>query len=113
MYRIAFHESVFHPGFNITVRKGDKHHQALSPRQAFIALDADGDPILNDGEPLAPFRVMGTMLVDELSDIPDALLELNHDPAARTVEGLASALNAAYGAGQWETHDLTVIVFLV
>ncbi len=97
-HTIKFENPVFETDLNVTIRNGPKWADTLGL----------GD-VLEWGDPYGMYgRVVGVAYVS-LEEAPSALLELNHDPACRTREGLKATLDRLYGLSK--RRMVTVILF--
>lgn len=87
---------------NVTVRNGPKWSDKLSV----------GDEIeyTNHNGAYARSRVRGVLFC-ELADVPAGIHKMNHDPACRTVKGIAAELTKIYGPAPLGGRLVTVIFF--
>lgn len=104
-HTLLFKNPVLKPGLNVTVRNGKKWLKAeqgdeLSIRDTF-----------DDKEEIAVGHVVLAEL-SNLNDIPEWLLQHEHDPSCTTVNGLKQAMDTAYPQG-WDENELVVLSFVV
>lgn len=94
MKQLLFSNPVFHPGRNITCRRGIKW-----------ALETDA---VIDGVG----SVKLTPRVMRFADVTDSDVEFEHDPACRTADGLRRELERVY-PGFRTTEIVTLVEFVV
>ncbi|OSP56247.1 hypothetical protein [Pseudoruegeria sp. SK021] len=102
-HAIDFVNPVFQSGMNITVRSQEGWKDRIRL----------GDSLritLPDREITVP--VIGAIHC-ALADIPEGLLALEHDPAARTISGLQSVLENIYQRPVPLADAVTVLIFVV
>ena len=98
VHEMTFVNPVFHAGLNITVRHGDK----------WARLAQIGDHIQIPGR-AGTIPIAGLLHRAELGDIPDAVLSLEHDAAARSHAGLRCILDDIYGPTDSGLRGVTVV----
>jgi len=108
MRRMDFREPDFYRGINVTVRRGAKWSERLSPGDK-IVLYRTGDP--EDSNDYEVGEVLGFMLIPFLF-IPDSILTYEHDSRCDNLLGLSLAMSEAYP--DFHTGEIvTVIIFKV
>src|SRR5690606_33462506 len=103
LHEIDFVNPTFHSGLNITVRHGD----------CWTKLARIGDRLQiagRTGEIQAP--LIGMFYCD-LRDIPQGILDLEHDADARTHAGLKRILDEIYGPTEDGDRMVTTLFFLI
>lgn len=95
---------VFHQGLNVTVRKG--------PKWTSVVPGDELDLAETNGSVMAQGRVVFVLGGHTKESIPEYLLEFEHAPGARTLEGLCEGMDRAYGENNWE-HDVTIVGFWI
>ena len=107
MRRMAFRRPVFHPGLNFTVRPGEEWADLKV-----------GEIIELDG-PCWCLGMVTQVLKCRLMDIPNFVLEREHDPDCRTYSGLFNVLKETYPelqekeAGEIDYEIVTCVGFWV
>ena len=106
---LLFQTPNFHPGVNVTIRKGAKWFGRLGVGDIVeIKTTPTEDPPeanLSHGYHL----ILGAVFCDSLDEIEGDLLKFQHDPTCRTDEGLADEMENIYGSDNDE--GFTVLVF--
>lgn len=103
VHSIEFVNPTFHPGLNITVRHGDR----------WVHLARIGDVLAIEGR-LGEIRAPLTgMLHCDLRDVPEGILGLEHDAAARDPAGLKRVLDEIYGPTATGERQVTVLFFTI
>lgn len=116
---MLFSNPTFHPGLNITVRRGRKwaHSIANWGNLALVARDTEGDtpdiPILAVDSLVLPFSALR-------DDGPaSALLRFEHDPKCHNYYNLLRVMREMYppptptSAGQFKESDIVTVVFFI
>lgn len=98
-----FKSGSVHPGLNLTVRAGDKWGH-LMPGEHLTLQETGSNRVIGSGE------VVFT-LETSFEHIPEAWFKYNQAPGARNRAGLVQAMDAAYGAGNWELL-VTAVLFM-
>jgi hypothetical protein len=98
-----FRNPVFHPGMNVTVRRGRKWAPVMG--QEVDIVDLENDAVLMS------VKVKETLLLP-FEEIDPELLKIEHDPACRTKSGLLKELKSTYD-GFSEKEEVTVVRFEV
>jgi len=101
MKKLLFGNPVFHSGINVTCRAGLKWADTLG--QTVDVADVENE--VECGEA----KIVG-VLVTELENIPESVLQLEHDPACRTKEGIEKELRTIYG-NLSDDATITVLFF--
>lgn len=92
---LLFSNPTFHPGFNLTTRRGTKWHGV---REAYVDLGGGHTTYVPQLHTIdRPFN-----------QLTDADLMFEHDPACRTVEGLAKVMKEVYP--EFEVTDMVTLV---
>jgi hypothetical protein len=97
---ISFMNPVFHQGVNTCFC------QSLINADLLV-----GDVVMvtnKNGENVGEILILGVM-VCEFKNIPQTLLDLNHDPGGRSFNGLEMVMNTIHGAGSWGPVVTTII----
>ena len=105
MKQVLFGNPVFDLPIMTTVRNGDKWFVDLEVGDKFEICDASGTPTGQIGQVL--FQDCGSIF-----GLHDVWIEINHDPAARTPDGLREAMAAAYPSG-WNCEEVSTIGFRI
>ncbi len=104
----------FHPGVNITVRKGAKWFGRLNVGDIVeIQTTPSEDEGPADVVGYGHHMILGVVFYDTLEEITENLedlLKFQHDPACRTASGLADELESIYGTND-DDEGFTVLVF--
>lgn len=106
----------FHPGLNLTVRKGDKWADLRMGDEIRLSCCAEGHEGECDGGciRIGPVIVVGVERTDRAipaeRNWPFRLLCFEHEPAARSTMGVAAALDRCYGPPK-DGDTLTWIAF--
>lgn len=85
---MIFQTQEWAPGINVTVRKGRRWDHDLGIEDVVTMSDSENDVI-------GHMKVVGKM-VTELEKVPEGMLKSNHDPDARTFDGLLNVLQTHY-----------------
>jgi len=89
-----FISGTFHPGLNITVRRGLEWFQkGLLPGDTFALCVC---PRRDDHTPIGTAKVAFIMAAT-IETIPDELMAYEHEPSCRTKEGLLAAMRRVLG----------------
>lgn len=108
---LLFQKPDFHPGVNVTVRKGAKWFGTLNVGDLVTIAEVDS----NTGMQVERGKhlVLGIDYETVLETIPEDLLRFEHDPTCRTPDGLEDELRNIYGddAMDDEAQGFTIIVF--
>ena len=112
---LLFQNPDFHPGVNITVRKGAKWFGRLNVGDI---VEIQTTPSEDAEEGLADVghghhMILGVVFYDTLEEITENLenlLKFAHDPTCRTASGLADELESIYGTND-DDEGFTVLVF--
>ncbi len=100
MRKLKFANPLFEDGLNLTVRKGDKSHG----KKGNIRLtDVKGN--------FKRVALISHTMFGNFSNLNDMLLEHEHDPECRTVDGLFKAMKEVY-PGFKRTDDITLVFFI-
>jgi hypothetical protein len=89
----------FHPGFNVTVRRGLKYAHTLEIGEEVEMRNLAGGFL---GK-----AIVRQMIVGPVEYIPESILQFEHDPKCREIGGLIEVLQNCYDD---PTIDLTEIV---
>ena len=102
--RMSFADPFFQPGIQSTIRVGTKWFESIAIGDHFKAHEPDSE------KDIAVFEVVGLMkcLIEE---IPNEILELNHDGRCNRLPGLLKILNECYTNVNLKT-EVTVVLFL-
>ena len=103
-YRLDFLKPAFHPGLNLTVRRGTKWLKAQPGDTLALSLTGAEDPIQ---KAKCFFAVQVSF-----SKISPTWLAFEHAASARTLSGLLEGMRAAYPDFQ-ETEDVVCLFFWV
>jgi len=94
----------FHEGFNVTVRRGDKYPKELAIGEVVEMKNLQG-------EELGEARIE-QMVVGPIEYIPQVILQFEHDPKCREINGLIEVLQNCYHDPKIDMHEnVTAIVF--
>lgn len=99
---MKFENPLFYPGIQNTIRVGTKWFESISIGDMFKA------QTLNDTD-IAIFEVVGLMRC-RLDEIPNRMLELNHDGACHSQAGLLKTLKGCYSDVSLKS-EVTIILF--
>lgn len=99
---MKFENPLFYPGIQNTIRVGTKWFERISIGDMFKA------QTLNDTD-IAIFEVVGMMRC-HLHEIPNLMLELNHDCACHSLAGLLKTLKGCYSDISLKS-EVTIIIF--
>lgn len=101
--RMAFADPYFRSGIQNTVRVGTKWFENIAVGDCFKAHEPDSE------KDIATFKVVGLMkcLVEE---IPNGILEFNHDRRCNRLSGLVKILNECYSNVNLKT-EVTIVFF--
>ena len=99
---MTFSDPFFRPGIQNTIRVGTKWFESIAIGEQFKAQDLDGNDV-------AIFEVVGLMKC-LIEDIPNEILELNHDGRCNTHSRLLKILNECYTNVNLKT-EVTVVLF--
>ena len=102
---LLFKNPELQPGLNVTVRNGEKWMQANPLIDTVSIRDT-----ANDQVEIAKGYVVGTFHM-EADNIPNQILQYEHDASCRTREGLKVAMDRAYPDG-WGPY-VTIVLFTV
>lgn len=94
-----------HPGLNVTVRKGEKWLQTTLGEELVIRETETGEEISRG-------RTISAFYVSSLDEIPEFILQFEHEPACRTRAGLATVLEQTYGE-DFAAEGFVVLTFWV
>lgn len=112
-HRIKFAYPTFHPGLNVTVRRGSKWHHRLRSEMERIESPTLTLTTLDDYAMVSSCEVL-FLRTYELREIPQAVLDLEHDKSCHTLDGLMDELCSVYDGEAISSADLvTVIGFIV
>lgn len=103
LHRLEFDNPTFRDGVNVTVRNGEKWKDRVQI----------GDIVeLDTGAAASRCAKIVGILYDNFHNIPAPVHALNHDPACRTVTGIAKELARIYGPFPNDIiGDVTVVFF--
>ncbi|HLC21739.1 MAG TPA: hypothetical protein VJM10_06495 [Candidatus Methylomirabilis sp.] len=105
MKTVHFISGTFHPGLNITVRRGLAWSQkGLLPGETITLCVC---PHGHDHDVVAQARVAFVM-VAQVADIPDELMAYEHEPLCRTKEGLLAAMSRVLG--EVRSDDIVTVI---
>lgn len=104
MLTMRFGKKTFARGLNTTCRNGSDWMRKLNGGTRFILADTEGNRF---GEATVVFSGGGTFNAQS-----EIWIRHNHDPEARTVEGLANAMDTAY-QDVWNPTSVSTIGFVV
>ncbi len=94
---LLFQKPDFHPGLNLTVRKGAQWFGMLDIGD-FVEIEATvGHEHEHTTGNYGSHLVVGIAFVKDLDEIETELLKFEHDPLCRCEDGLLSVLRALYG----------------
>lgn len=93
----------FHNGKNATVRLGTKYLKILEPGMIFRANNLKGDLLGY----FQVFEIFGT----SLNQLDSKVLDIEHDPSCRTIQGLTLCLQNVYKKPIAESEIVTAIIF--
>ena len=99
---MKFENPPFYPGIQNTIRVGTKWFESISIGDMFKAQTLDETDI-------AIFEVVGLMRC-RLDEIPNKMLELNHDGSCHSRAGLLKTLKGFYSDVSLKS-EVTVIIF--
>jgi len=95
--KIQFKNPAHHTGLNLTVRNGEKwYNMATINTPLEIVRTGDEDHVLLNAHVVGVYK-LDWSAIGQFSN----LLVHEHDPSCVTVEGLADAMDRAYGVGEW------------
>lgn len=104
---LHFISGTFHPGLNITVRRGLEWFQkGLLPGQTITLCVC---PQRHDHTVIGQARVAFVMAA-RIETIPDELMVYEHEPSCRSKEGLLQAMSQVFGEVRTD-ETVTVIGF--
>ena len=107
MKTVHFISGTFHPGLNITVRRGLAWSQkGLLPGETIILCVCPGG---HNHTVIGQARVAFVM-VAQVAGIPDELIAYEHEASCRTKEGLLAAMSRVFGEVRSD-EIMTVIGF--
>ena len=96
----------FHPGINVTVRRGTKYLKTLEIGEKVKLENLQGDS-LGGGTIIQ-------MIGGKIIDIPDVFLNFEHDPKCRVKGGLVEVLQNCYDDPNIDINETTTaIAFLM
>ena len=106
---LLFQKPDFHPGVNVTVRKGAKWFGILDVGDMVEIQTTDG----HEGQDsYGHHLVLGVSYSKYLEDVEPGLLRFEHDPACRTDHGIEAEMKRIYGDDfEDEGEGVTVVVF--
>jgi hypothetical protein len=108
MKTILFDESAsetnnnFHPGINVTVRRGTKYMKSLEIGERIKLENLQGQT-LGSGTVIQ-------MVGGKILDIPDAFLNYEHDPKCRDKSGLVEVLQNCYDDPNIDMNEVTTAI---
>jgi len=100
--QLLFSNPVFHDGINVTVRNGYKWADAMGEIVDVVDTDGEIEPVMA--------HVLGA-LTTQLNKIPESILQHEHDPKCRTLEGITKEMRNIYGDDLAEDAPVTVLFF--
>jgi hypothetical protein len=102
-----FKDASFHPGLNMTLRRGPKWADLKPGDQISLSAEDPGDSLLTII--LKKVEVVATW-EGPFGDLPDAWLRFEHSPACRDREELKVCMDAIYGNGsKWEDECVAIL----
>lgn len=102
-----FKEPDFHPGLNMTLRRGPKWADLKPGDELALSSEDPGDSLLT-----VILKKVEVVAVWEgpFSDLPDTWLRFEHSPACRDREELKVCMDATYGNGsKWEEECVAIL----
>jgi hypothetical protein len=107
MQHLKFQNPIYCPGLQTTVRLGTKWQERVSP--------GDRIQLVNAKDHVIATATVEFLYVGPLVSIPQYMIEMEHDPACRTVGGLLSVMNRpeVYGGSAAGGSCVTVIGYWV
>jgi hypothetical protein len=102
---IEFQVMDFHPGVNVTCRKGTKWANRTSPGDSLV-IRKTGDNFVHDVG-----VVLGILIAENANSIPESLLAFEHDASCRDLDGIKKELSRIYG--DCLDEPFTVVVFWI
>jgi hypothetical protein len=112
MLKLLFDETAsptnnnFHPGLNVTVRRGTKYLDQLRPGDAVQMENLQGED-LGDA-------IVHQMIAGPMKDIPECILAKEHDSKCRALEGLVEVMQNCYHDPELDgTEIVTALVINV
>lgn len=123
--KLLFQNPVFDGTTQITVRRGDKWARALADNEFEPGIPVHNVTVsktkITDGEPSVKLETVAQVplgyaavlgvLYCKFDEIPDGLLQHEHDPACRTLPGLFREMQRVYDSSFTADEMVTVIVF--
>jgi hypothetical protein len=111
MEQLKFGNPTFHGGLNVTVRLGTKWYENFAEGNTDPSLL---EPISVDLADVSGFKV-GNGLIEAVDvgyfhNIPQSILDLEHDESCRTLNGLYQELKKCYG-NNFHAGSLVSIVY--
>jgi len=106
MRTLLFLNPTFHPGDNYTVRLGKKWHDRVSVGEHVYLAETGAEEL-----PLHEARISGKYLF-KLDDLPQHVLDCEHNPRCRTRDGMKAGMREAYpDVVDWDEQEMTVLRF--
>ena len=99
---LLFSNPVFHKGLNVTCRNGFKWADSLN--EVVEVRDTDNTTDYGLG-------YISGVLTLPLNQIPEGILQYEHDPSCRTTEGIIAEMRNVYGDKLDENAPTTVLFF--
>lgn len=96
----------FHPGINVTVRRGSKYMKTLDIGEHVKLENLQGETL--------GWGIIVQMVAGKINDIPDAFIVFEHDPKCREKSGLVEVLQNCYDDPNIDINEVTTaIAFLM
>lgn len=106
MIDLLFQYPVFEDyGVQVTVRNGNKWNETITRLPQRVTVKGV------NGELSKPADVLGKMVLHSVDAIPQHILDLEHDPTCRNLDGLKKVLKGVYGDDWKSDSEVTVLFF--
>lgn len=107
MHKLAFGVLEFdEEKIQTTCRSGTKWFEQVNVGDIVAMTDRHGNPLGRNAQ-------IVFQDICHFDNIPGLWVEMNHDEAARSRAGLEAAMNAAYGTGEWNRDEVTILGFAI
>lgn len=103
VWPLYFLNPVYAPGLNVTVRRGHKWWDMVKPGDLVFVRETGKPKTLVSGVVIGAYPTT-------CEEIPEEVLEKEHDPDCRNLGGLLEAMHRAYGDFE-DDDEVSVLVF--